>query len=92
MYNNVGWLSRGLDLIPFVECLNEIMLLLNDQRASCQELSNDNLVCKLMLFADFCEHLNVKLQSSGGTLDVTFGYIKAFEKKLEVFMRDVDDE
>ena len=28
-----------------------------------------------MFFADFCEHLNVKLQGGGKTLDVTFGYI-----------------
>ena len=33
--------------------------------------------------------LNVKLQGSGKTLD---GYIKAFEKKLEVFKRHVDGE
>ena len=41
-----------------------------------------------MLFAGFCEHLNklnIKLQGSGKTFDGTFGYLKAFEKKLEVF-------
>ena len=48
-----------------------------------------------MFFADFCEHLNelnVKLQGSGKALDVMFGYIKAFEKKLEVFKKDIGDE
>ena len=48
-----------------------------------------------MFFADFCEHLNelnVKLQGSGKALDVRFGYIKAFEKKLEVFKKDFGDE
>ena len=73
MFNNARWLSRGLVLKRFVECLNEIKLFLNDQRVSYQKLSDDNWVCKLMLLADFCEHLNVKLQSSGETLHVTFG-------------------
>ena len=34
-----------------------------------------NWVSNLMFFADFCEHLNVKLQGGGKTLGVTFGYI-----------------
>ena len=48
-----------------------------------------------MFFEDFCEHLNalnVKLQGSGKALDVTFGYIKAFEKKLVVFKKDIGNE
>ncbi len=36
--------------------------------------------------------MNIKLQCSGKTLDVMFVYIKAFEMKLEVFKRDVDNE
>lgn len=32
--------------------------------------------------------LNAKLQVSGKTLDVVFGYIKAFEMKLEVLKRE----
>ena len=52
-------------------------------------------VSKLLFFADFCEHLNelnVKLQGSGKAFDVTFGYIKAFENKLEVLKKDIEDE
>ena len=48
-----------------------------------------------MFFADFCDHLNklnVKLQNSGKTLGVTFGYIKTFGKKLEVFRKHIGDE
>ena len=48
-----------------------------------QEMFDFKWVSNLMFFADFCEHLNglnVKLQGGGKTLDVTFGYIKAFEK------------
>lgn len=35
--------------------------------------------------------LNTKLQGSGKTLDVMFDNIKAFEIKLKVFQRDVDN-
>lgn len=58
-------------------------------------MSNIVWVCKLMFFADLCEHLNdlnVKLQGSGKTLDIMFDYIKAFEMKLGVFKRDIDSE
>ena len=62
---------------------------------SYQELSDYKWVTKLIFFADFCEHLNeliVKLQDSGKALDVTFGHIKTFEKKLEVFKKDIGYE
>ena len=48
-----------------------------------------------MFFADFSEHLNklnVKLHGSGKALDVTFGNIKTFEKKLKVSKNDIGDE
>ncbi|KAL7634403.1 UNVERIFIED_CONTAM: hypothetical protein RMT77_014780 [Armadillidium vulgare] len=95
MYNNVRLLSRGLVLKRFVECLDEIKVCLNNKRVSYQELSDIIWICKLMFFADFCEHLNelnIKLQASGKTLDVMFDYIKAFEMKLDVFKRDIDEE
>ncbi|XP_069181810.1 general transcription factor II-I repeat domain-containing protein 2A-like [Procambarus clarkii] len=50
---------------------------------------------KMYNHVHFCEHLNelnIKLQGSGKTLDVMFCYIKAFEMKLKVFKRDVDNE
>ena len=85
MHNNVRWLSRGLVLKLFVECLNERKLFLNDQHVSYQELSDDTWATKLMFFADFCvlmndlcvlmNDLNAKLQGSGKTLSVTFAYI-----------------
>ena len=78
----------------FAECIHEKKLFLNNQHVSYQELSDDNLVSK-MLNADLCEHqndLNVKILGSGKTLVATFGYIKAFEKKLKVIKRHVDGE
>ena len=95
LYNNVRWLSQGLVLKRFVERFNEIKIFLNDHHIFYQELFNYKWVFKLMFFADFCEHLNeinVKLQCSAKTLDVTFGYIKAFGKKLEVFKKDIGNK
>ena len=68
---------------------------MNDHHISYQELSEYKWVSKLMFFADFSEYLNelnVKFKGSGKALDVTFGYIKAFEKKLEVFETNIGDE
>nr|XP_045603513.1 general transcription factor II-I repeat domain-containing protein 2B-like [Procambarus clarkii] len=78
MYNHVRWLSRGLVLKRFIECLDEIKLYMNDQ-------------CFFLMFFILNE-LNIKLEGSGKTLDVMFGYIKAFEMKLKDFKRDVDNE
>ena len=58
-------------------------------------MSDYKWVLKLIFFADFSEYLNklnVKLYGSGKALYVTFVYIKAFEKKLEVFKNDIGDE
>ena len=66
MYN-ARWLSQGLVLKRFVECLNEIKVFMNDRHVSYQELSDDYWPTKLMFYADFCERLNdlnVKLQGS----------------------------
>ena len=95
MYYNIRWPSRGLVLKRFVECFNEIKIFLKNHDIFYQEMFDFKWVSNLMFFADFCEHLNglnVKLQGGCKTLDVTFGYIKAFEKQLEVFRKDIGDE
>ncbi|XP_072909805.1 general transcription factor II-I repeat domain-containing protein 2A-like isoform X2 [Hemitrygon akajei] len=93
-YNSVRWLSKGSILKCFVECLDEIRLFLTNEKYACQELYDIVWICKLMFFADFSSHLNdlsTKLQGCGKTLDVMFDNIKAFEIKLEVFKRDVEN-
>ena len=83
MYNNVRWLRRCFVLKQFVECFYEIKIFLNDHHISYQELSDYKWISKRMFSGDFCEHLNemiVKLQGSGKALDVTFEYVKVFEK------------
>ncbi|XP_076060038.1 general transcription factor II-I repeat domain-containing protein 2A-like isoform X5 [Oratosquilla oratoria] len=95
MYNSAHWLNQSFVLKQFVECLDEINLLLTNQQITFQEMYDIMWVCKLMFFADFCKHLNDlngRLQGSGKTLDIMFDEIKAFEMKLGVFKRDVDTE
>jgi hypothetical protein len=46
-----------------------------------------------MFFSDFtelCNDLNKELQGKGHTANILFEIIKYFERKLEVFFRDVE--
>ena len=46
-----------------------------------------------MFFTDFSLHLNelnVKLQGFGKSVDVMFGMIRCFERKLSTFQRDLE--
>jgi hypothetical protein len=68
------------------------MFLMNE-KLSFQELYNV-WICRLMFFTDFSLHLNymnTKLQGFAKTIDVVFDNIKAFEIKLTVLKRDVDN-
>ncbi|KAM4026769.1 general transcription factor II-I repeat domain-containing protein 2A-like [Anomaloglossus baeobatrachus] len=56
-------------------------------------LYDSKWVNNLMFFTDLSVHineLNLKLQGFGKSIDVMFGYIKAFESKLKIFKRDVE--
>ncbi|XP_073436047.1 general transcription factor II-I repeat domain-containing protein 2-like [Dendrobates tinctorius] len=94
MYNNVRWLSRGKVLERFVECLKEIKVFLEDKDLGIfPQLNDDKWVSTLMFFTDLSVHineLNLKLQGFGKSIDVMFGYIKAFESKSKIFRRDVE--
>lgn len=95
MYNNVRWLSRGKVMNRFVELINEIRLFLTEKDQDFPELNSPDWLSDLMFFADFTLHfneLNVKLQGRGHVADTMFGHIKAFEKKLEVFIKDLHVE
>ncbi|XP_069470002.1 general transcription factor II-I repeat domain-containing protein 2A-like [Ambystoma mexicanum] len=94
MYNNVRWLSRGKVLERFVECFEEIKVFLEEKDLrNFPQLNDDKWVNTLMFFTDLSVHvneLNLKLQGFGKSIDVMFGYIKAFESKVKVFKRDVE--
>lgn len=94
MYNNVRWLSRGQVLNRFVELLEEIRLFLNEKGLDYPELTDVNWLNDLHFFADFTLHynsLNKKLQGYGCVVSSMYGHIKAFEKKLDIFSRDLEE-
>ncbi|KAK1345510.1 hypothetical protein QTO34_007968 [Cnephaeus nilssonii] len=94
MYNNVRWLSRGKVLKRSVECFEEIKVFLDDKDlGNFPQLNDEKWVSTLMFFKDLSVHineLNLKLQGFGKSIDVMFGYIKAFESKVNIFKRDVE--
>ncbi|XP_071978773.1 general transcription factor II-I repeat domain-containing protein 2-like [Engystomops pustulosus] len=95
MYNNVRWLSRGKVLERFVECFEEIKVFLEDKDlGNFPQLYDSKWVNTLMFFTDISVHineLNLNLQGFGKSIDVMFGYIKAFESKLKIFKQDFSD-
>ncbi|KAK1345167.1 hypothetical protein QTO34_013877 [Cnephaeus nilssonii] len=94
MYYNVRWLSRGKVLERFVECFEEIKVFLdNKDLGNFPQLNDDKWVNTLMFFTDLSVHineLNLKLQGFGKSIDIMFGYIKAFESKVKIFKQDVE--
>lgn len=95
MYNNVRWLSRGQVLHRFVELLEEVRLFLSDKSQDYPELNDLNWLNDLMFFTDFAaiyNDLNKKLQGRGQTVLTMFDNIKIFEKKIEVFCKDLQNE
>ncbi|KAM5138157.1 general transcription factor II-I repeat domain-containing protein 2A-like [Mantella aurantiaca] len=92
MYNNVRWLSRGRVLERFVACLDEIRLFMNEKRQEYPQLTDMAWLTNLMFFTDFTLHFNVlnkQLQGVGKTSERMFCDIKTFERKLQVFERDL---
>ena len=92
MYNNVRWLSRGRVLERFVACLNEIRLFMHEKEQNFPQLTDVTWLNNLMFFTDLTLHfntLNTKLQGVGKTAERMFCEIKAFERKLQVFEKDM---
>ncbi|KAM3848206.1 general transcription factor II-I repeat domain-containing protein 2A-like [Vipera latastei] len=93
MYNNVRWLSRGRVLERFVACLDEIRLFMNEKGEEYPQLTDMARLTNLMFFTDFTLHFNVmnkQLQRVGKTAERMFCDIKTFERKLQVFERDLE--
>ncbi|KAG9485345.1 hypothetical protein GDO78_008432 [Eleutherodactylus coqui] len=93
MYNNVQWLSRGRVLERFVVCLDEIRLFMNEKEQEYPELTDMAWLTNLMFLTDFMLHfnaLNKQLQGAGKTAERMFCDIKTFERKLQVFERDLE--
>ncbi|XP_076314661.1 general transcription factor II-I repeat domain-containing protein 2A-like [Tachypleus tridentatus] len=93
MYNNVRWLSRGRFLERFIACLNEIRFFMHEKGQDFPQLTDVAWLNNLMFFTDFISHfnaLNTKLQGVGETAERMFCDIKAFERKLQVFEKDIE--
>ncbi|MEE6518924.1 hypothetical protein FKM82_030246 [Ascaphus truei] len=93
MYNNVRWLSRGRVLERFVAFLDEIRLFMNEKGQEYPQLTDMTWLTNLMFFTDFTIHFNVlnkKLQGLGKTAERMFSDIRTFERKLQVFERDLE--
>ncbi|XP_013919890.1 PREDICTED: general transcription factor II-I repeat domain-containing protein 2-like [Thamnophis sirtalis] len=93
MYDNVRWLSRGQVLERFVACLDEIRLFTNEKGQEYPQLTDTAWLANLMFFTDFTRHfhvLNQQLQGVGKTAERMFCDIKTFERKLQVFERDLE--
>lgn len=95
MYNSVRWLSRGQVLHRFVELLEEIRLFLFEKSQDYPELKDLNWLNDLMFFTDFTtmyNELNKKLQGPGHIVLSMFENIKGFEKKIEIYCKDLKNE
>ncbi|CAL1531256.1 unnamed protein product [Lymnaea stagnalis] len=94
MHNNLRWLSRGKVLEIFVHCYEEIKSFIENKNIEqFPQLSDVEWASNLMFFTDLSVHmneLNLKLQGFGKSIDITLGYVKAFETKLQIFKRDVE--
>ncbi|XP_013930323.1 PREDICTED: uncharacterized protein LOC106555913 [Thamnophis sirtalis] len=93
MHNNIRWLSRGRVLERFVACLDGIRLFMNEKGRECPQLTDMAWLTNLMFFTDFTVHfhvLNEQLQGVGKTAERMFCDIKTFERKLQVFERDLE--
>ncbi|KAK1341993.1 hypothetical protein QTO34_016746 [Cnephaeus nilssonii] len=84
MYNNVRWLSRGKVLESLVECFEKLRYFLTIR------IWETFLSLMMINISVHINELNLKLQGFGKSIDVIFGYIKAFESKVKIFKRDVE--
>ncbi|XP_023567860.1 general transcription factor II-I repeat domain-containing protein 2A isoform X2 [Octodon degus] len=94
VYSNVWWPSRGRVLEKFVACLDEIRLFMNEEGQQYPQLTDTAWLNNLMFFTDFILHFNIlnkKLRTVGKTAERVFGDIKTFERKLQVFERDLEN-
>ena len=87
------WWSRGKVLSRFAACLSEIRTFLEMKNVEHPELTNTDWLQKFYYLVDMAEHLNqlnVKMQGIGNTILSLQQAVFAFEKKLELFITDVE--
>lgn len=91
----VRWLSAGKVLNRFVECLDVIVVFLDEINADYPELKDPAWLAKLMFLTDITAHLNdlnLRLQGKKLTVLCAFEEWKGFCKKLVIFSTDVETQ
>jgi hypothetical protein len=97
-FTAVRWLSGGLVLKRFSECLEEIIIFLNTKyynREHITCLTNPLWLQNFYFLLDMTEHfnrLNVKLQGKGNTALQLLEEVLIFEQKLELFSEDISKD
>ena len=89
----VRWLSRGKMLERFFELLNEINIFLEMKNIGRPELRDPAWVANLAFLVDITAHLNdlnLRLQGKDQLVSDLFRYIVAFERKLDLLKRHLE--
>ena len=92
LHSNVRWLSCGKVLERFVECFDEIKILLSVKGQDYPELEDRDWIVKLMFLSDITKHLNdlsLLLQGAGKTVIDLNDTWKAFVAKLAIYSSDI---
>ncbi|CAH2267583.1 jg11872 [Pararge aegeria aegeria] len=92
--SKISWLRRGEVLQRFVDCLEEIKLLLQKQNNEkyLQQLMDITWLAKLMFLTDLCQifkDFNAKLQDADKTVIIMSDLTCAFEAKLQLLRNDI---
>ena len=86
------WLSCGKLLMRFVECRDEIKIVLQNQGKHYPELNDKKWLVNLLFLTDITIHLNelnLRLQGAGQRVLDLFETWKSFAAKLDIYIQDV---
>ena len=91
----VRWLSKGRMLRRFYDLREEVSLFLTRKGRPMEELNDRQWLCDLAFIVDITTHLNelnVRLQKRGQYANELYGHVKAFQNKLRLWKRQIEQE
>jgi hypothetical protein len=94
-HNSVRWLSRAKVLTRFFALFEEIEIFLVEKSFDVPELSDPKWLWDLAFLTDICNHcnfLNLKLQTPGKFIYETLNDVSAFQRKLNLFIRHIEQQ